>query len=84
MRAAFQYNLKRRPFFLGPYSLLVTESEPKTHNKRPKGDTFRFAPGALWASVQGLLSYAQLPKLLIVSTIAAATSSSTGEIPQSK
>jgi len=39
MRAAFQYNLKRR-FSLGPYSLLVTEPEPKTHNKRLKGDSF--------------------------------------------
>jgi len=58
MSAAFQYNLKRRPFFR-PYSLLVTESEPKTHNKRFKGDTFRVAPGAPRASVQGLLSYFQ-------------------------
>jgi hypothetical protein len=56
MSAAFQYNLKRRPFF-SPCSLLVTESEPKTQNKRLKGDTFRDAPGAPLASVQGLLSY---------------------------
>jgi hypothetical protein len=37
MSAAFQYNLKRR-LFLGPYRLLITESEPKTHSKRLKGD----------------------------------------------
>ena len=43
MSAAFQYNLKRRPFFR-PLQLLVTESEPKTHNKRLKGGTFRVAP----------------------------------------
>ena len=30
---------------LGSYSLLVTESEQKIHNKRLKGDTFRVAPG---------------------------------------
>jgi hypothetical protein len=45
MSAAFQNHLKRRPF-TGPYSLLVTESEAKTHNKRLKGDTFPVAPGA--------------------------------------
>jgi hypothetical protein len=43
MSAAFQYNLKRRPF-LGPYTLLAAESELKTHNKRLKGNTFRIAP----------------------------------------
>jgi hypothetical protein len=55
MSAAFQYNLKRRPF-LAPFSLPVTESEPNTHNKRLKGDTFGVTPGAPWVSVQGLLS----------------------------
>jgi hypothetical protein len=43
--AAFQTHLKRR-LFLDPYRLRVTESEPKTHNKRLKGDTFPSGPGA--------------------------------------
>jgi len=36
---------------LGNYSLLVTKSEPKTHNKRLIGDTFRVAPCEPLASV---------------------------------
>ena len=52
MSAAFQYNLKCRPY-IRPYRLLVTVSEPKTHNQRLKGDSFRVAPGAPQASVQG-------------------------------
>ena len=45
IRAAFQTHLKRR-LFLDPYRLRVTESEPKTHNKRLEGDTVHVAPGA--------------------------------------
>jgi hypothetical protein len=59
MNAAFQCNLKRR-FFFRPYGLPVTESKPKTHNKRLKGDTLRVYPGAPEASVRGLLSSPKL------------------------
>jgi len=54
MSAAFQYTLKRRPFFR-PLQSAGHRIGAKTH-KRLKGDTYRVAPGAPWASVQGLLS----------------------------